>query len=36
MARKNAAAHWRQHMQTVEKTMRNWLPAATVIDILDA
>jgi DNA-binding FadR family transcriptional regulator len=30
-----AEAHWRQHMQTVEKTMRNWLPAAMVIDLLD-
>jgi GntR family transcriptional repressor for pyruvate dehydrogenase complex len=29
-----AEAHWRQHMQVVEKTMRNWLPAG-VIDILD-
>jgi GntR family transcriptional regulator, transcriptional repressor for pyruvate dehydrogenase complex len=31
-----AEAHWRQHMQAVEKTMRKWLPTATVIDILDA
>lgn len=31
-----AEAHWRQHMQVVQNTMRNWLPAAMVIDILDA
>jgi DNA-binding FadR family transcriptional regulator len=30
-----AEAHWRKHMQAVEKAMRNWLPAAKVIDILD-
>jgi DNA-binding FadR family transcriptional regulator len=30
-----AEAHWRTHLQAVEKTMRNWLPAAKVIDILD-
>jgi len=30
-----AEAHWRTHVQAVDKTMRNWLPAAKVIDILD-
>jgi DNA-binding FadR family transcriptional regulator len=31
-----AEAHWRQHTHGVDKAMRTWLPAATVIDILDA
>jgi DNA-binding FadR family transcriptional regulator len=30
-----AGAHWRKHTQAVEKTMRNWLPAMKVIDLLD-
>lgn len=31
-----AETHWRRHTQGVDKAMRTWLPAATVIDILDA
>jgi DNA-binding FadR family transcriptional regulator len=30
-----AEAHWRKHAAAVEKTMSKWLPAATVVDILD-
>ena len=30
-----AEEHWRKHTSVVEKTMRGWLPAAKVIDILD-
>ena len=30
-----AEAHWHKHTETVEKTTRKWLPAATVVDILD-
>lgn len=30
-----AEEHWRNHTAAVEKMMRKWLPAATVIDILD-
>ena len=30
-----AEAHWRKHTEAVEKTMRKWLPAARVVDILD-
>jgi DNA-binding FadR family transcriptional regulator len=31
-----AEAHWRRHTQDVDKAMRTWLPAAAVVDILDA
>jgi hypothetical protein len=30
-----AEMHWRKHTLAVEKAMRNWLPAAKVIDLLD-
>jgi DNA-binding FadR family transcriptional regulator len=30
-----AEAHWHTHTETVEKTTRKWLPAATVVDILE-
>lgn len=30
-----AEAHWRKHVEFVEKAMRAWLPAGEVIDILD-
>jgi GntR family transcriptional regulator, transcriptional repressor for pyruvate dehydrogenase complex len=31
-----AEAHWHKHTDAVEKTMRKWLPATKVVDILDA
>jgi DNA-binding FadR family transcriptional regulator len=30
-----AEAHWRKHTLAIERSMRNWLPAAKVIDLLD-
>jgi DNA-binding FadR family transcriptional regulator len=30
-----AEAHWHKHTLAIEKGMRNWLPAAKVIDLLD-